>query len=187
MTENRGHIHKYAMHFGTYMGIFWILKFILFPLGIEIPFLQLLFLALTIAVPFLGYYYARMFREKICGGSITFFQSWFFTLLMYIFASLLTAVAHYIYFRFLDHRYLYDTYSKIVQEAKALKVTGTEEMLTQFENALGVLGDFTPIELTMQLISQNVFYGSIPAIPTALLVMKKPKNSGILHTKNEQM
>ena len=43
MTENRSYLQKYAMHFGTYMGIYWILKFILFPLGLHIPFLSILF------------------------------------------------------------------------------------------------------------------------------------------------
>lgn len=56
------------MHFGTYMGIYWILKFILFPLGFHIPFLSLLFVILTLSVPFIGYHYAKMYRDKICGG-----------------------------------------------------------------------------------------------------------------------
>ena len=60
------------MHFGTYMGIYWILKFILFPLGFHIPFLSLLFVILTLAVPFIGYHYVKMYRDKICGGSIQF-------------------------------------------------------------------------------------------------------------------
>ena len=83
------------MHFGTYMGIYWILKFILFPLGFHIPFLSLLFVILTLAVPFIGYHYVKMYRDKICGGSIQFSHAVLFTIFMYMFASLLVAVAHY--------------------------------------------------------------------------------------------
>lgn len=175
MTENKNSLQKYAMQFGTYMGIFWIFKFILFPLGITIPFLQLLFLILTIAVPFLGYYYVRMFRNKICGGSISFMQAWIFTIFMYMFAALLVAVAHYIYFRFIDHGFLYSSVQNALQEVGALKINGTEDVLKQYEEALNIINSFTPIELTMQLISQNVMFGSIIAIPTALFVMKKKK------------
>ena len=82
------------MHFGTYMGIYWILKFILFPLGFHIPFLSLLFVILTLSVPFIGYHYAKMYRDKICGGSIQFSHAMLFTIFMYMFASLLVAVAH---------------------------------------------------------------------------------------------
>lgn len=81
------------MHFGTYMGIYWILKFILFPLGFHIPFLSLLFVILTLSVPFIGYHYAKMYRDKICGGSIQFSHAMLFTIFMYMFASLLVAVA----------------------------------------------------------------------------------------------
>ena len=35
MAENRGYMQRYAMLFGTYMGGFWILKFILFPVGLS--------------------------------------------------------------------------------------------------------------------------------------------------------
>ncbi len=44
----------------------------LFPLGFHIPFLSLLFVILTLAVPFIGYHYVKMYRDKICGGSIQF-------------------------------------------------------------------------------------------------------------------
>lgn len=105
MAENRGYMQRYAMLFGTYMGGFWILKFILFPVGLSVPFLLFLFMGLTLCVPFMGYYYARMYRNQVCGGGISFLHAWVFTVFMYMFAALLAAVAHYIYFRFIDHGY----------------------------------------------------------------------------------
>lgn len=106
MAENRGYMQRYAMLFGTYMGGFWILKFILFPVGLSVPFLLFLFMGLTLCVPFMGYYYARMYRNQVCGGGISFLHAWVFTVFMYMFAALLAAVAHYIYFRFIDHGYV---------------------------------------------------------------------------------
>lgn len=102
------------MHFGTYMGIYWILKFILFPLGFHIPFLSLLFVILTLSVPFIGYHYAKMYRDKICGGSIQFSHAMLFTIFMYMFASLLVAVAHYAYFQFIDHGFIINSYISVV-------------------------------------------------------------------------
>ena len=72
MTENRSYLQKYAMHFGTYMGAYWILKFILLPLMFAIPFFQLLYVILTLAVPIIGYYYVKIYRDKVCGGAIQF-------------------------------------------------------------------------------------------------------------------
>lgn len=117
MAENRGYMQRYAMLFGTYMGGFWILKFILFPVGLSVPFLLFLFMGLTLCVPFMGYYYARMYRNQVCGGGISFLHAWIFTVFMYMFAALLAAVAHYIYFRFIDHGYVINTCETMVGHA----------------------------------------------------------------------
>ena len=65
MGEKRYNMQQYAMIFGTYMGVFWILKFTLVPLGMTSPFLLLLFICLTLCVPFMGYYYTKIYRDKV--------------------------------------------------------------------------------------------------------------------------
>ena len=80
-----------AMRFGTFMGVFWIIKFSFLPLGFTMPLLQLLFILLTLFVPVLGVIYARRFRNKYCGGIITFGRAYIFTFLLYLFAALLAA------------------------------------------------------------------------------------------------
>jgi hypothetical protein len=177
MTENKNYLQKYAMHFGTYMGAYWVLKFILFPLGLTIPFLLFLFIGLTLGVPFMGYYYARMYRNKICGGEISFVQAWIFTVFMYMFAALLTAMAHFIYFRFIDQGFIINTYTALLDNALQAGVPGMGTYIGQFKEAMEVARSLSPIDITLQLLSQNVFYGSILAIPTALIVMNKKKTA----------
>ena len=173
------YLQKYAMQFGTYMGVNWIMKFILFPLGLSLPFFQFLFIGLTIGVPFMGYYYARMYRDRVCGGYINFMQAWLFTLFMYTFAALLVAVAHYVYFQFIDHGHILSSYEKLIQQSLDTPnlPADTKELLSQLKNTVGVIEGFTPIEITMQLISNNVLWGSILAIPTALLVRRRRKDN----------
>lgn len=175
MTENRSSIQKYAMHFGTYMGAYWILKFILFPLGLTIPFLLLLFLGLTLGVPFMGYHYARIYRNKLCGGYISFAQAWIFTVFMYLFAALLAAVAHYIYFRYMDNGFIANAYISLIDEAVKMQPIQMSPYADQLKEMIELIKAMTPIDITLQLLSQNVFYGSILAIPTALFVMKRNK------------
>ncbi len=163
------------MHFGTYMGAYWILKFILFPLGLTIPFLLFLFIGLTLGVPFMGYYYARMYRNKICGGEISFVQAWIFTVFMYMFAALLTAMAHFIYFRFIDQGFIINTYTALLDSTLQAGIPGMSSYINQFKETMEVLRSLSPIDITLQLLSQNVFYGSILAIPTALVVKRKKK------------
>ena len=161
------------MLFGTYMGGYWILKFVFFPLGLSIPFLSLLFMGVTICVPFMGYYYARIYRNTACGGSIGFLHGWVFTLSMYVFASLLTAVAHYIYFRFIDQGYIVGIYREQIQMLTSGQVPGMEQYADTLRNALATLESLTPTDITLQLLSWNIFCGSLLAIPTALFVMRR--------------
>ncbi|MDR0658024.1 MAG: DUF4199 domain-containing protein [Mediterranea sp.] len=173
MAENRINIQRYAMHFGTCMGIYWIMKFILFPLGLSNPFLLLLFFVLTIAVPFIGIFYARSFRNKVCGGSITFMQSWVFMVFMYLFASLLVAIAHYIYFRYIDNGHVADAYARLFEQAGNVPgFTGVMEQY-RYQEILDVIRSMSAIEITMQLLSQNMLYCSILTLITAPFVTKR--------------
>lgn len=176
MTESRSSLQKYAMHFGTYMGVYWILKFILFPLGLSIPFLLFLFIGLTLGVPFMGYYYVRIYRDKVCGGSIKFLQAWVFTIFMYLFAALLAAVAHFVYFQFIDQGFIVQTYTTMLEGMSQANTPGMEAYIGQLKEMMTVVSSLTPIDITLQLISQNVSYGTLLGLPTALFVMRKPKS-----------
>ena len=176
MAENRGYMQRYAMLFGTYMGGFWILKFILFPVGLSVPFLLFLFMGLTLCVPFMGYYYARMYRNQVCGGGISFLHAWIFTVFMYMFAALLAAVAHYIYFRFIDHGYVINTCEPMVDTLAQSSLPGLASYIATYQEALETARLLSPIDITLQMISSNVFWGSILAFPTALFVMRRKKD-----------
>ena len=64
MTNYKPTLQECAMRYGTGMGLLWAFKFMLFPLGLRIPFLQLLFIVLTIGVPFLGYIFRITYLPK---------------------------------------------------------------------------------------------------------------------------
>ncbi len=178
MTANKTlTLQEYAMRFGTLMGIFWILKFILIPLGFTIPLIQLLFILLTLFVPILGYLYARRFRNRYNGGTITFGRAYIFTFFLYIFASILTAAAHYIYFRFIDQGFLFDSYRKQIEEVRQSVQGDMAAILDQSMETLNLIASFTPSEMTLNLLSNNIFYGMLLALPTALLVMKRKKTN----------
>lgn len=163
------------MLLGTYMGGFLILKFILLPVGMSVSFMLFLFMGLTLCVPFMGYGYAKMYRDRVCGGSIGFGHAWVFTVFMYMFAALLVAVAHYVYFRFIDNGYMVDMCEKMIDEVSRSNVPGMEMYIATYREALDAARSVTPIEITLQMISTNVFWGTILAIPTALFVMKKKR------------
>ena len=172
MNENKISIQKYAMHFGTYMGIFWIIKFLLVPLAMTNLFFAFLFLGLTFTVPFLAYYLTKSFRAKICGGYISFIQAWVFLGFMFIFASILAALGHYIYFRYLDHGYII---SSIIQALDELpkEIPDTQLAIDQMKRNIELMSTMTPIKITMQQLSKNVLNTALLSLIISLFVAKK--------------
>lgn len=160
------------MHFGTYMGIFWIAKFAFLPLGLTSPFLLFIFVGLTIMVPVMGYRFTKLFRDKICGETITFMQAFVFQVFMYMFASLLTAAGHYIYFRFIDKGYIVQVCRDFIANVPAEQLS-MNPYLELFKSNLDFMETQTAIELTMQHFTTNVLYCSLIALVTALFVIRK--------------
>ena len=175
MTENKSTLQEYAMRYGTAMGIFWACKFVLFPLGMSMPLLLIFFFILTLSVPILGYLFVRKYREQQCEGVLNFSRAYIFTIFMYMFASLFIAVIHYLYFRYMDNGMIVNTYQGMIDQMNAVATGDMKESLEQFRTALDVVSSLTPLEITLQLLTQNVFYCSILAIPTGLLVMRNKK------------
>ena len=177
MTNYKPTLQECAMRYGTGMGLLWAFKFMLFPLGLRIPFLQLLFIVLTIGVPFLGIHICQKVTENGIVAEASLFHVRFYSLpLLYMFASLFVAVVHYIYFRYIDGGFVFEAYRSILNQFKETAGPELTTSLNQFEEAIDLLSGLTPLEMTFQLISQNMFYGMLMAIPTALIVMRKKKN-----------
>ena len=127
----------------------------------------------------MGYYYTRMYRNQVCGGYISFPQAWIFTVFMYIFAALLTAVAHYIYFQFIDHGYIINSIESQINQLAQSRIPGTEDYIKMYRDMLETARTLTPIDITIEMVSFNVFFGSLMAIPTALFVMRRKKTERI--------
>ena len=176
MTEKKRNFQEDAMRYGTVMGLFWTLKFVLFPLGMQSPLLLMAFFLLTLIVPVVGFFLVRQHRDRDCGGVLSFSRAFLFTSFMYLFAALFVTIAHYIYFQYMDNGLIVNTYQNMLDQMGEVADSTLQPSLDQFQQALDIIANLSPLEISIQLITQNVFYCTIIALPTALLVMRKPKN-----------
>lgn len=175
MSYFRDYIQPYAMFTGTFLGGFWILKFIFFPLGLSHSFLLFVFLGLTLCAPFMGYRLTRMFRDNLCQGSISFGRAWLFHQMMYLFAAMLVAVAHFVYFRFIDQGFVIAAYQSQLDVLAQSPVAELRDYAAAYGKMLDQARRLTPIDITLQMISSNVMAGAFIGIPVALLVRRKKK------------
>ena len=176
MTDQRKNFQEAAMRYGTMMGIFWTLKFVLFPMGMQSPLLLMAFFLLTLIVPVAGFFLVRQYRDRECGGVLSFSRAFLFTSFMYLFAALFATIAHYVYFRYIDGGLIVNTYQDMLTQMEAIATADMKASLDQFQQALDIIAALSPLEISIQLITQNVFYCTLIALPTALLVKRNPQN-----------
>ena len=73
---------------------------------------------------------------------------------------LLTAVAHYIYIRFIDQGFILNSYETMLNswEITYKAVPGIDAYIEQLREGLSQVRSLTPIEITMQMMSMNVLW-----------------------------
>lgn len=175
MIEDRRNLNRVSMAAGTIMGTFWIFKFIFLPLGMSMPVFMLVFGVLTICVPFIGYRLACHYRDNYSSnnGGIGFIHAFSFCLFMYMYASLLASVGHLIYFYFIDNGFILEKLQDMFNTVKENPLPSMDSYLQQYQLAIDTYAIMNPVEITLQLVSQNMFYGLLMALPTAMIVKKR--------------
>ena len=80
---------------------------------------------------------------------------------MYMFAALLTAVAHYIYFRFIDHGFVINAYESQIDILNKSGVPDIEAYTNMFQETLETVKSLTPIDITIEVeILEKIAPGS---------------------------
>ncbi len=165
MVENKNALVKAAMTFGLAMGAFWVVKYIFFILGASSSLMGSVYVGFSTLVPFIAYRFTLRYRQ-IAGGQIGFFHAWQFGVLLYTFAALIVSLMHYVYYRYLAPPDLIA--NAISQTLELLRQSNADPQL------LDAAGDihFTPIQMAIQGIFSNIFYGVILSIPVAAIACR---------------
>lgn len=170
-------MNQTAMLYGTYLGLFGIFTFLLFPLA-TYQSISLLYVAMNIASLFVAYYLTRTYRNRVAGGVITFLEGWWFTMMMYLYSSLLLAAAYYIYFRYFDNgalmAFVQSQYDLIASNASEVPAG----MLAQLKEMMDMVGSMSPIDMAINRCAGNMMIGFFVGIVIALFVRRtKPQST----------
>ena len=179
---------NYAMNFGMVVGMYYILKFCLFPMSLRSTVAGMLFIGLTLVVPLLVYRLTRLYRDRYMGGNVTFAHALAFAMLTMAFGSLLASVAHYIYFAFIDEGMMVGALEQSIEqmvallsaenmpEGVAVQDVSIDDYITMLRTTVTQIEAMSPIDMTIGMLSNNVSWSIIVALPVALFVSyRKPK------------
>ena len=184
-----------AMNMGAVVGIYYIVKFCLFPLSLTSTMAAMLFLGLTLVVPYLVYMLTKRYRDQYLGGTVDFSHAYLFAALTMGFGSLLVAVAHYIYFAYIDGGAIMNAFSQSIEQlqemipllsapledsagatsADALPQSSEMEQsihdyISMMQQTAKQLQAMSPIDITIGMLSNNFSWGIIVSLPIALIV-----------------
>lgn len=167
-------IGAYARVYGLYMGIFWAVKFVFFPLGFSYPVFSFIFLLLTIMVPFVGAWFVKKIRDGVLDGHLGFWQAFLLSTNIYMYASLIAAIVHFIYFRFIDNGFILNSYLESVNQMQELLGSGEAAANIEMLKAnVELMGTLSPIQIVFSLLSNNVVFGLFISLLAAVFLKRR--------------
>ena len=158
------------------MGVMWIISFACFIAQFYMPLLNMAALIFGVASIIVSAIRLRNFRDNILDGVISYWRAYGYSLLTYFYAALLLAAAQYIYFQFIDHGFLLNQYTAMTSspEFKSMMtlygIKADEMKLT-----MDTIATLRPIDIALQFLTTNLFFGIVISWPMAALIKSKYK------------
>lgn len=164
-------LKAFARQDGFFLFLLWMVSFIAFVTNPASTWGSLL----AMATPFLVGWLLVRFRNYALDGAISFRRALAFSIYTFFYASLIFAVAQFVYFRFFDNGSLM---TMLVGSVKTLepfyKMQGLS--VAELEQSLTMIGQLSPIEIAFVFMMQNFFIGLVLSFPIALFGRRMPSS-----------
>lgn len=166
-------MRAYTRQYGAVLGLLWIVSFAMFIGSRTSPALSFLFNATIVATPFTVLTLARMYRDRILGGVMSFRMALAFSMFIFFNAMLILAIVQWAYFQFLDNgRMIADMIQQIsLPEMKpVLDAYGVakDELVGQLQ----MFAELRPIDFVLSFMWVNAFAGMAMSFVIALITKR---------------
>ncbi len=156
-------LRAFARYDGAFLGILWIVSFVCSVLGAKVPFMGTLGLTFALLTPFFVARRIRMFRDRIRGGNLSFWNGYIYSTSMFFYAALLLALAQYVFFAYLDKgSFLGTTLDQVEQMLIASRYPEAE-----VKASVASMRQMRPIDWAVYFLSMNILTGFVVSIVIA--------------------
>lgn len=160
---------------GIYLSILWIAGFVCFLCGLSRPLLGNISVFLAVASPIFAAIRLRKFRDYARDGIISCRRSMAYYMLMFLYASIIFALAQVIYFEFIDGGYLVRAYNELFSQPEIVKVFEQYGLSKDTLNgAIAEIDAASSISIAVSIMEFNIIIGIILSIPVGLLIRRDP-------------
>ena len=159
------------MKYGTQLAILWIVAFATYILALSNPAMSMAFLALLVASPIFAGFLGVRYRKRECNNHLGFMSSWSLMIIIYMCAAVLSAIACYVYFRYMDNGLALSAFKEQIDIYQTMEIG--EEMKKAFTDTYSLLANMSASDICIQYFLSNIFVSTFLAPLTALVVYKK--------------
>lgn len=156
-----------TMRNGLILGILFSINFLMSTANNV--FLGLLSYVVVGFIAYLIYFYTAKYRDKDCGGAITYSHALMYIILLFIFGSLISAIVKLIFFKFINPNFLPEMLNKSMTIMEQMLPSVPESTYDEVEKIMSP-GYYTLISFWMNIIL-GFFVGLVVAA-----IVKKNKN-----------
>lgn len=158
---------------GLYIGIAWIISFACYIGGLTSPLLGMIGTIIAVVSPFYAAMRLRNFRDTNRNGIISFRRAMAYYIFIFFYASLIFALAQYVYFAYIDGGYMINTYNEILSTPEAAAMIKAYGVSTQQMNeSLAALRQAKPIYIVLNILTFNLTIGVIMSLPVAAMMKR---------------
>ena len=171
--------YKYAADYGSILGGYIALFFILDFFFSGNSFVNVLNTMGFLGTPVVCYFLSKQYRDKAWGGYIRYGQVWSFGTWLFLFASLLMSVLYYVRYQFLQPDYIAETYNQALIVAEQMNYS-KKQMDMLISNGVPTAIQLVLVYLWIYIIGGAFLFLFI----SPLVVRKKPED--MLHTPDPE-
>ena len=165
-------LKAFARQDGALLALLLVAVFLLYIIGVSNQMLGLAAILLLFYVPFFVGKRLGKFRDYGREGLISFRRGYAYTILVFFYGGVLLAVAHYLYFAFMDKGFLLSQFSKIISAEETQQVLKQYGMTQALDQSLQEMANIRPIDYALNMLTINISLGFILGIPISLLLYR---------------
>ena len=170
-------LQAFARIDGVKVAVAWVMSFACAVGTFSYPLLSHVAVLLALASVVFASLCVKTFRDRVRDGYIGFGQAFAYGVLIYLYASLLFALAQYLYFAFMDNGYFVGNLLAVMhtdEYMRQARAYGLNESDVELFSSL--ITQLRPIEIALQFFTVNVTTGVIVSLPIAVMIRRKPRN-----------
>ncbi len=133
MQQDKSLLVPNAMYSGIFLGLFWIVKYLVHIHAKDSVVLDFLSTFLAFGTPFLLFYFLWKYKAKSDNPIIGYWHGVQFGVLLFFFASIWESVAVFTHIAWIDVHYIGDLYGQVIDTAKSINLP--ESLTQQIENS----------------------------------------------------